>query len=287
MSNFIAKKVQYFIQVAQKKSIVHAADDLCITYSPLYKIIKELEKDLGKKLFFKKDNLLELTEFGKHLYEALHPLYQTLDSLESTLFRRKKNYFVTFIVDEQCPDFISHQIISLNKNIHFDNILHESIDESTLCSTLNNYSNSAIISLNHFTHDKMISSIELISVECCLAIPCKYKDQPISETIKELPILQNASNKIMHTLISIISDSLIENKIAPTITTSKHDIATNLELIAKGGYIGIFPKKIVSFINHPGVCFTEPDHKKLRLPYKAYFLTSNAKQIEEICTQLK
>ncbi|MGP0919220.1 LysR family transcriptional regulator, partial [Serratia sp. CY81166] len=65
---FMSKRVNYFIAVAQEGSITKAADRLCITPSPLSKRIKEMEENLNITLFERTNQGLSLTKEGQHLY---------------------------------------------------------------------------------------------------------------------------------------------------------------------------------------------------------------------------
>lgn len=62
-------KLSYFVRVVEKGSITKAAISLNMTQPPLSKSIKDLEIDLGSKLFERHGRRLELTEAGQLLYE--------------------------------------------------------------------------------------------------------------------------------------------------------------------------------------------------------------------------
>lgn len=75
---FMSKRVNYFIAVAQEGSITKAADRLCITPSPLSKRIKELEENLNITLFERTNQGLSLTKEGQNLYKKLISHYEEL-----------------------------------------------------------------------------------------------------------------------------------------------------------------------------------------------------------------
>lgn len=79
---FMSKRVNYFIAVAQEGSITKAADRLCITPSPLSKRIKELEENLKITLFERTNQGLSLTKEGQHLYSDIIAHYEELNRIK-------------------------------------------------------------------------------------------------------------------------------------------------------------------------------------------------------------
>lgn len=59
--------IQYFLAVAEEKSITAAAKKLCISQPPLSRQIKNLEEEIGTPLFVRNKNEMTLTEAGKLL----------------------------------------------------------------------------------------------------------------------------------------------------------------------------------------------------------------------------
>lgn len=61
------KQLRYFLAVAQEKQITAAAKRLYIAQPPLSYQLKQLEKELGVKLFVRTSHGIELTDAGKEL----------------------------------------------------------------------------------------------------------------------------------------------------------------------------------------------------------------------------
>lgn len=87
---FMSKRVNYFIAVAQEGSITKAADRLCITPSPLSKRIKELEEHLEITLFERTSQGLSLTKEGQHLYNDIISHYEELNRIKDN--HKEKNH---------------------------------------------------------------------------------------------------------------------------------------------------------------------------------------------------
>ncbi|BEM10958.1 LysR family transcriptional regulator [Serratia marcescens] len=87
---FMSKRVNYFIAVAQEGSITKAADRLCITPSPLSKRIKEMEENLNITLFERTNQGLSLTKEGQHLYSNVIVHYEELNRIKDS--HKEKNH---------------------------------------------------------------------------------------------------------------------------------------------------------------------------------------------------
>ncbi|OKB66573.1 hypothetical protein BHU62_11900 [Serratia marcescens] len=87
--DFMSKRVNYFIAVAQEGSIAKAAERLCITPSPLSKRIKELEDGLNIILFERNCHGLTLTQEGENLYRNVITHYEELNRINGS-YKDKK-----------------------------------------------------------------------------------------------------------------------------------------------------------------------------------------------------
>ncbi len=73
---------KFFCVVAKEKNLSKASEKLFVSQPAVSFSIKELEKELGQKLFVRKSKGVELTTFGKMLYEKISPFLSSCDEAE-------------------------------------------------------------------------------------------------------------------------------------------------------------------------------------------------------------
>ena len=75
--------LRYFIQIAREGSMTRAAEYLHVSQSALSKQMKELENELGKKLFRRGSSSVSLTDEGMLLRKRAEDLLAMADKIES------------------------------------------------------------------------------------------------------------------------------------------------------------------------------------------------------------
>jgi DNA-binding transcriptional LysR family regulator len=81
------RHLRYFLTVAEELNFTKAAEKLFISQPPLSRQIKELENEIGAKLFDRNNKKVTLTEAGKYFK---HEIVHHLQELESILLNTKK-----------------------------------------------------------------------------------------------------------------------------------------------------------------------------------------------------
>ncbi len=119
----------------EEKNFAKAAERLCITRSPLSKVISEFEDCLGGKLFKRTYSDLEPTELAMNYYSKCKDIYDALLQLESELHQKTETRHVNIIFDISVPELLYRSIImgfsseglvfeSQRKFIDYDNIFN-------------------------------------------------------------------------------------------------------------------------------------------------------------------
>ena len=75
--------LRYFLEVAREQSITAAAETLHITQPTLSKQLRELEEELGKKLFTRGNRKITLTEEGMFLRKRAQEIVELADKTEA------------------------------------------------------------------------------------------------------------------------------------------------------------------------------------------------------------
>lgn len=81
---------KFFCVVAEEKNLSKASEKLFISQPAVSFSIKELEKELGQKLFERKSKGVELTAFGKLLYDKIKGTMSQFDEVEKIASRFSK-----------------------------------------------------------------------------------------------------------------------------------------------------------------------------------------------------
>lgn len=76
------RHLKYFITLAEELSFVRAANKLCIAQPPLSRQIKELENEVGAKLFDRNNKRVQLTVAGQYFKKEVDELMKSLESIK-------------------------------------------------------------------------------------------------------------------------------------------------------------------------------------------------------------
>ncbi|MEK2535743.1 LysR family transcriptional regulator [Tetragenococcus halophilus] len=79
-------QLKYFIEIADTKSLTIASQNLFVTQPTLSQSLKKLEDSLNTKLLIRTDNLYQLTESGKLLYDDGKKIIQSMEELKSKMY---------------------------------------------------------------------------------------------------------------------------------------------------------------------------------------------------------
>lgn len=83
--------LQYFLAVAREESITKAAETLRMTQPPLSRQLKDLEDELGKKLFIRGSKKITLTEDGMLLRKRAEELVDLMEKTKAELASTDEN----------------------------------------------------------------------------------------------------------------------------------------------------------------------------------------------------
>lgn len=152
MSVFLSKKLEYFMVTMEKKCIIKAAESLCITRTPLCKMISEFENLLGCKLFIRNYNELQPTSQAIDLYHSILPIYEHCKKTEKHFIPKKTRKEIVILIDVSFPELLFRYIAGVLANafkyIHFST--KRVVVNENLLSEHENNSNAIFLTLREF-----------------------------------------------------------------------------------------------------------------------------------------
>ena len=128
--------LQYFWNVAKEGTVSAAAEKLHLARTTLTSQIRELEKFCGQKLFQKKGRLLELTEFGQHVFQYADEIFAIGNELCEFINTGQSGSTKKFVVGipDVVPKLVAFEL--LKPAIHHPDGLHIVCFEGKLADLL-------------------------------------------------------------------------------------------------------------------------------------------------------
>ena len=246
MGILLSKKMKYFMVTMERRNFSLAADELCITRSPLSKVITEIESWLGGKLFIRRHNDLEPTSLAWDFYHKCKPLYYKTLSLESEWSSKKTQSLLTFHFDISIPELLFRQLVMIAQVEKIDaKFIRESIDinDEQQLKYQSNYIMIATRSLRCNYHT------EYSSWEGCPLVVLKSKYVPQSNQ-------QNMfiwKDKHVDYMKEHYSHILSQSKIVPSFIEHDFDIPTLLYAVRSGKGSLLMSQKMAQLYKIDGI----------------------------------
>lgn len=86
---FVSKAMHVFVTIFQEKNLKCAASKLCLTVTPVSRMLKKIEQSLGEPLFTIERNRVTPTPFAQRMYNILLPHYLSLIDIKMENKKRK------------------------------------------------------------------------------------------------------------------------------------------------------------------------------------------------------
>ncbi|MBB1585096.1 LysR family transcriptional regulator [Serratia sp. OS31] len=233
---FMSKRANYFIVVAQEGSISKAADRLCITPSPLSRRIKEMEDSLNVKLFNRDNNRMALTKEGRFLYDNIIPHYKDLNRIKGMHKEKKQvNVGIYGITSPHVNVLIEHMMMM--KPSLMINLTRIPSTSNLECIDVNNFNilfTTEPLPINNFTY-YFCSEDDLLLM---------YSSKKTIEQSKLLPFVQ--SNSFSETLTFKKNHVLLQKQGFSMGHMNVDSLQLRLSLTRKGGAVTLICDSIKS-----------------------------------------
>jgi DNA-binding transcriptional LysR family regulator len=277
---FTSKKMKHFIAVAQQKSIKRASETLFITASPLSKSIAAIEDKLGCPLFERRDQSLELTEFGQILYQKLLPIYEKINNIEKDVSKPlgKKSY--TICIDKDYPEFVLSNFSSILEKIPTIKVIYEQIVSHDFIFQGDKSKYGAIITFKNIRNDDIIRH-DLPCFEMVFAVARKYENIPLVQLINEVPWIQSTT---AHNpgLRNNILPQLMKYTSRPTVIYRDYDIATRMKLVSEGSFISLVPWSAMKMFSPDNIRYIKCDEGKFILNDYFHYKSDEANEWKKV-----
>ena len=104
-------QLRYFLEVARQQHVRRSADALHVSQPAVTNAIHRLENEIGVPLFVPNGRSIQLSPYGKALYDEILPLYESLDSLPDKIKKLEPRESVTIRLNVFAAWFIVMETI--------------------------------------------------------------------------------------------------------------------------------------------------------------------------------
>lgn len=251
MTLLISKKLKYFVTCFESRCINSAADLLCITRSPLSRVIYELEEKTGGRLFVRKYNNLEPTETAISLYEKVKPIYELLHAIEID-FNFGKDKGIGLLCDLSVPYVIYQHIESTLKLQHYSvKCLRQNIESSEMKSLIAN-PNTIVLSFRNICFPDCFAFHKIADESMYLFIPEAISDKDLTDYNITKDIKLFIKKDIFSAEVKTIVTRTLKDTIPYVeIKESTYDTLSQLMHVAAGEAMMILPKCLTPYFSPP------------------------------------
>ena len=268
------RHIRYFLAVAEAKSFTYAAETLGIGQPPLSLQIRDLENEIGTRLFHRVARGVELTAAGSAFYEDIRQIpglveQATLSALLAS--RGEKGILKIGFTSSSIFNAVVNRSIKQFKNQYTDVVLQlEEAHTAELIQMVKNGSiDLAFVRTDRLNYDFLEMHL-LIQEPLSIVLPEKH---PLSQENKvSLLQLENEefivcprdySIQLYDTIISLFNNS----GYTPLIKQMAPQLSSIISLVGAGLGISIIPSSM-KVMNHSstGVVFCDVDNKGAYVP---------------------
>ncbi|GKX54338.1 hypothetical protein SOASR030_04500 [Leminorella grimontii] len=251
MNTFINKRLQYFMMAMETQCLNKAAEQLCITRSPLGKSLSDLESILSERLFIRKYNKLEPTEIAFKIHKRLLPIYHELLSLENDLNPRKRGKKFHIIFDLSVPHLMVCNFIKQFDIANFSVTYHYVYVAAKEFEFLLANKHTILISYRSHVPIPHIKKITLEQESVVICCPGNIHENDFSsrEVMNNIPILIRKKSNGGDELKGMLSNVIGKTYPCFRIEDVDEDMTSMLLSVINGKAMLIMPERIAGLFN--------------------------------------
>ncbi len=290
---FCSKHLKYFMESAKKESFTLAADTLCITPSPLSRIIYQLEQRVGCQLFERLPGRTKLTEEGMALYQELLPCYERIQRVEDNWHYRRSEKLATagkLVIGtsgeyiNKIPEVIKRAVQRYHyRDIYIKNnfIIDDSARKETIFSALMKGEITIYVTTEHYPDNDDIIRIDgaYQILRLAIANDILAADSHADDIIYTLPLAQHNSAFFKQCDSFISLNYLPEYRNLTLLTVP--DFTHRLDLVRSGVAISLMTPNEVLYSAHLHQGITFLNFKSCPTPSVRYFAYTLRRKYKE------
>lgn len=253
MTLLISKKLKYFIVCYETRCINYAADQLCVTRSPLARVLYELEEKMGGKLFTRTYNQINPTELAQSLYEKIKPLHDLLCDIEGDFCESLKGNRFELLCDISVPFIIYQHLMTWINNTNQQIICRRVSISCKEIQSLKTNPNVGILSFRKISYCEDIVFHKYNNESIYFLMPNTISD----ESLKSFNAIKNIKLFIRKDVFSselkgIVSKSICDFSPHVEIVETERDTASLLISVSAGEGMLLLPECLISYLSPPG-----------------------------------
>ncbi|NDO82769.1 LysR family transcriptional regulator [Citrobacter sp. NCU1] len=253
MTLLISKKLKYFIVCFETRCINYAADQLCVTRSPLARVLYELEEKIGGKLFIRKYNQIDPTELAQSLYEKIKPVHDLLCDIESDFCSSQKSNRFELLCDISVPFIIYQHLMTWLKNTNQPITCRRVSISCKEIQSLKTNPNVGILSFRKIAYSEDVVFHKYSDESLFIIMPNNIPD----EALKSFNAIKNVKLFIRKDVFSselkgIVSKSICDFIPHIEIMETERDTASLLISASAGEGMLLLPECLIPYFSPPG-----------------------------------
>ena len=243
--------LEYMIAISEEKNLSRAADRLLVTQPALSQQVKKLEKELGIKLFQRKNRELVLTDAGK-IYvngaRSMMSIYNhALGQIQKIRTSGRKQITLVYN-DALLPEFAA-EILPAFRELHEDIFISSIYGNASVAKDYltNGMAELAVMATNELNHS-LLEYIPLRQEELMLALPAEHECVPVFREkgvdfslLKDEAFILNQSNSYFR---SKEREIFSHYQFTPNVLCEISDLKASRHMILHRKGIGFLPKSM-------------------------------------------
>lgn len=228
--------LKYFVSVASIGSVTEAAKLAYVSESAISKTIRQLEEEIGVKLFDRQGRTIQLNQQGKIFYsyvsDSLNLLNRGIKAVQTNKDQENSQINVLFTVGSPLIPLVALKMQKLLPNVSLN--IHQ---RTTFAKDLKQFD--FIISSNKIDH---FTAIPLLKEEIVIGWQKNFMQGTHNLDVKDLPNFTFVGESDETELQQTINQFLAKNELKLNFKYQSDEPATVREMIAAGLGMGFIPK---------------------------------------------